>query len=84
MEIRGTPGGWELRVEDDGPGIAETEWEAVRQPFSARSGNRDGASLGLSIVNEVMRAHRGALQFSRNAAQHFVVSLHFPAAQTPP
>lgn len=79
MEICATPGGWELRIEDDGPGIPEAEWEQVRQPFSARSGQRDGASLGLSIVNEVMRAHRGRLQFGWNAARHFVVSLWFPS-----
>jgi two-component system, OmpR family, sensor histidine kinase TctE len=79
MELRRTPQTWELRVVDDGPGIAEAAWDAVRQPFSARSGNRDGASLGLAIAQEVMRAHQGSLQFSWNAAQHFVVSLHFPA-----
>jgi two-component system sensor histidine kinase TctE len=84
MEIRATPQHWELRVEDDGPGISETDWDNVRQPFSARSGKREGASLGLSIVNEVMRAHRGTLAFSWNAAHHFVVSLHFPAAPKPP
>lgn len=84
MEIRATPGAWELRVEDDGPGISETDWEAVRQPFSARSGKREGASLGLSIVNAVMRAHQGSMQFSWSAAQHFVVSLHFPAVPTRP
>lgn len=78
MEIRGTPAGWELRVEDDGPGIAEDAWEQVRKPFSARGGNRKGASLGLSIVDAVMHAHKGSLQFSRTAARRFVVSLHFP------
>ena len=81
MEIRSAEAAWELRVEDDGPGIGESQWEQVRQPFSARSGDRDGASLGLAIVNEVMRAHRGSLQFSRNMEHHFVVSLHFPSAR---
>lgn len=78
MEIRSTHDFWELRVEDDGPGIAETHWEQVRTPFSARGGNRQGASLGLSIVDAVMKAHRGNMQFSWSGNHHFVVSLSFP------
>jgi two-component system sensor histidine kinase TctE len=80
MELRATPQAWELRVEDDGPGIAEDQWTQVRQPFSARSSQRDGASLGLAIVNEVMRAHGGHMQFSWSPERHFVVLLHFPFA----
>jgi two-component system sensor histidine kinase TctE len=80
MEIRGTLFGWELRVEDDGPGFDEIHWNRVRQPFSARVANRQGASLGLSIVDAVMHAHRGTMQFSWTASHHFVVSLHFPRA----
>ncbi|WP_238533949.1 sensor histidine kinase, partial [Herbaspirillum lusitanum] len=36
----------ELRVIDDGPGIPEADWERIRKPFSPRSGERMGASLG--------------------------------------
>ena len=78
MEIRGTSTAWELRVEDDGPGIAEAAWGQVRKPFSARGGDRKGASLGLSIVDAVMHAHRGSMQFSWTESRHFAVSLHFP------
>ena len=78
MEIQGTPSGWELRVEDDGPGIAEVAWDQVRNPFSARGGDHKGASLGLSIVDAVMHAHKGTLQFSYTTSLHFVVSLHLP------
>lgn len=80
MEIRRTSNGVELRVEDDGVGIPETEWEQVRKPFSERLDGRKGASLGLSIVEAVMQAHRGKLQFSWSESHHFVVSLHFPSA----
>lgn len=78
--IRRAGAGWELSVEDDGPGLAEAHWERVRKPFSARDGQRHGASLGLSIVAEVMRAHRGELRFGRGAPQRFSVTLRFPAA----
>lgn len=78
MEIRSTSTGWELRVEDDGAGIPEAQWDHVRKPFSARGGNRKGASLGLSIVEEVMHAHGGDMRFSWSEEHHFVVSLYFP------
>jgi two-component system sensor histidine kinase TctE len=78
MEIRCTESAWELRVEDDGQGIDEAQWEEIRKPFASRQGSRQGASLGLSIVNEVMKAHKGSLQFSWSETRRFVVSLNFP------
>ena len=80
LEIRSVATDWELCVEDDGPGIAEIAWEQVRKPFSARGGDRKGASLGLSIVDAVMHTHKGSLQFSWTASGHFVVTLRFPKA----
>ncbi len=80
MEIRRVAAFWELRVEDDGPGIAESQWDQVRKPFAARDGNREGASLGLAIVNAVMTAHRGNMQFSWSENRHFVTSLNFPVS----
>ncbi len=80
ITIRRSGKDWALQVEDDGPGIPEADWERIRKPFSARSGNRLGASLGLSIVEEVMRAHQGGLGFGRNAERRFVVTLRFRAA----
>ncbi|OIQ68231.1 alkaline phosphatase synthesis sensor protein PhoR [mine drainage metagenome] len=79
ISIRRAGADWELTVEDDGPGLAEAHWERVRKPFSARGGHRHGASLGLSIVEEVMRAHRGDMRFGRSANQRFTVTLRFPA-----
>jgi two-component system, OmpR family, sensor histidine kinase TctE len=69
----------EVKVIDDGPGIPEADWQRVRQPFSTRSSGQ-GASLGLSIVEEVMRAHSGQLRFERIEGRSFTVSLLFPAS----
>jgi two-component system sensor histidine kinase TctE len=66
---------WLLRCIDDGPGIPEADRDRLRKPFSARGGARSGASLGLSIVEEVMRAHGGELAFFRDAQGNFVVQL---------
>jgi two-component system sensor histidine kinase TctE len=47
-----------LRVEDTGPGIAQSERERVFQPFYRTLGtNVDGSGLGLAIVAEIARQH---------------------------
>lgn len=68
---------------DDGPGIAAEDWERLRKPFAPRAENRMGASLGLSIVEEVMRAHAGEMRFAYLPDGSFSVMLDFPAWQEP-
>ena len=47
-----------LQVEDNGPGIPESERELVFQPFYRVLGNEaDGSGLGLPIVLEIARQH---------------------------
>jgi two-component system sensor histidine kinase TctE len=82
IEIARVGADWELLIVDDGPGIPAADQERIRKPFAARSGNRPGASLGLSIVEEVMRAHHGHLRFARTAQGYFAVVLGIPAAPT--
>ncbi|WP_339913271.1 ATP-binding protein [uncultured Brevundimonas sp.] len=52
-----------ITIEDDGPGLAESELEAVFEPFyrGERSRNREtgGAGLGLSVARQAARAHGG-------------------------
>lgn len=79
IEISRQDADWELQFRDDGPGIPEADQERIRKPFSARSGDRLGASLGLSIVEEVMRAHHGHMRFGYAANKDFVVTLSFRA-----
>ncbi|EJN10116.1 sensor histidine kinase [Herbaspirillum sp. YR522] len=72
-------GRYVLRFIDDGPGIAASQWDRLRKPFSPRDGARMGASLGLAIVEEVMRAHGGSLSFAQTPDACFAVCLEFPA-----
>ncbi len=52
-----------LQVEDSGPGIPASERELVLQPFYRALGtNVDGSGLGLPIVNEIIKQHRGEIQ----------------------
>ena len=59
-----------LTVDDDGPGIPESERVRVLQRFvrldEARSRDEGGSGLGLSIVDEVVRAHGGSVSIGRS------------------
>lgn len=52
-----------LRVDDDGPGIAEADREKVVRPFTrpddSRSRDTGGFGLGLAIVRRVAQWHGG-------------------------
>jgi len=57
-----------LEVEDDGPGIPESEAARVRERFYRSPGSPGiGAGLGLSIVEEIARAHEGTLTIGSGA-----------------
>lgn len=55
----------ELSVEDDGPGIPESQLDQVLRPFTrldtARARNTKGLGLGLAIVASVVEAEGGTL-----------------------
>jgi signal transduction histidine kinase len=52
-----------VTVDDDGPGIAEVEFDRVFDPFyrieSSRSRETGGVGLGLAVVRSVIRGHGG-------------------------
>ncbi|QHE93776.1 sensor histidine kinase [Pandoraea fibrosis] len=80
VDVTRADGQWRLRFFDDGPGIPEAEWQRVRTPFSSRSDGRDGASLGLAMVAEVIHAHGGQMTFERVEGEGFAVVLTLPVA----
>lgn len=72
----------ELRVEDDGPGVAEELIESVFEPY-VRSGDADGFGLGLAIVARLVAAMDGTVRVENRSegGARFVVGL--PASQEP-
>jgi signal transduction histidine kinase len=74
-----------LTVDDDGPGIPESERERVLQRFvrldEARSRDEGGSGLGLAIVDEVARAHNGSVSISQSRLRGARVQVTFPASQ---
>jgi len=79
--VREAGGVVELRVSDDGPGIAEADRARIFERFStlddAHTPSRGGAGLGLSIVAAIVAAHGGRIhvEASPGRGAAFVVRL---------
>ena len=74
-----------VTVEDDGPGLAEEELEAVFEPFhrAERSRNREtgGAGLGLTVARQAARAHGGDVVLSNRRDGGLTARLTLPLAR---
>ena len=59
-----------LRIEDEGPGVAEEDIPHIFDRFyrSDSSRNTPGTGLGLSIVDHTVTAHQGTVEVSRAAS----------------
>jgi signal transduction histidine kinase len=72
-----------LTVDDDGPGIPDAERERVLQRFvrldEARSRDDGGSGLGLSIVDEVVRAHGGSMSITQSPLGGARIQVVLPA-----
>ena len=75
-------GGARLRVEDDGPGIPESERERVFDRFHRVLGSGvEGSGLGLGIVREIARAHAATVALAAPpSGAGLLAEVVFPAA----
>ena len=73
-------GALELRVEDDGEGIPESNLAKIGEPFfrSKPSDANQGYGLGLALVCAYAKVNRTAMQFDRSALGGLSVSANFP------
>lgn len=55
-----------LTVGDEGPGIPPGEEERIFEPFHRSTPSSDGAGLGLSLVESIVRQHKGSIAVSRS------------------
>lgn len=76
-----------MTLEDEDPGIAETERKHVFQRFyrGKKAGGTMGNGLGLSFVCAVCAAHRATITMDRSEAlDGLLVSVRIPLAEAPP
>jgi signal transduction histidine kinase len=72
-----------IAIEDDGPGIAEADKEAMFKPFvrgdAARGMNsQSGFGLGLSIARTVIEAHGGTLALRDRSPRGLIAQVTLP------
>ena len=75
-----------VTVEDEGPGVAADEREAIFEPFSSgsagRSRRRGGTGLGLSIARRIVDAHGGSIEVSQVGGHGARFTVSLPASDT--
>ena len=73
-----------IEVEDDGPGVPESEIERIFEPFHrvevSRSRATGGIGLGLSVVRAVARGHGGDVVLSNRPAGGLSARVTLPLA----
>jgi signal transduction histidine kinase len=73
------PGGVELAVADDGPGVPQADRDRIFERFTrlddARSTRDGGAGLGLAIARDIAERHGGTLSVDGSSGARFVLRL---------
>jgi len=73
-----------ITVADNGPGLSLEDQERIFERFyrvdsSRQRNSREGSGLGLSIVDEVMKAHGGTVSVASELGNGATFTLHFKA-----
>jgi signal transduction histidine kinase len=69
-----------IEVADHGSGVPRKDRENIFKRFWRRPGeSNEGAGLGLAIVSETMRAHRGGVSVADNPGGGATFTLSFPS-----
>jgi two-component system sensor histidine kinase PhoQ len=71
------PGLW-LRVEDDGPGIEEPQWQRLLQRGVRGDERVEGHGLGLAIVSELVTAYGGEVSIGRSDLGGAMIYVEIP------
>ncbi len=69
-----------LRVEDDGPGLPPDRREEVLKRGARLDESAPGSGLGLSIVDELVRAYGGTMRLDQSAHGGLLVEIELPRA----
>lgn len=69
---------WEVRVDDDGEGIAPEVRERVFEPFYSTRPAGEGTGLGLAVVGSVLKEHGGYAEVGESPLGGCRMSLFWP------
>ena len=71
-----------IKVEDNGPGIPEKEYENVFKPFykidKGRADTKSSVGLGLSIASDIIRSHGGNIKLEKSNMNGLGVKIFLP------
>ncbi len=88
VRIRDSDSGVEIRVEDRGPGIPESDMERVFEPYvrleSSRARHTGGTGLGLPIARAIARVHGGDITLEPRSGGGLAAVLRLPAPAASP
>jgi len=72
-----------IYIDDDGPGIPESEYENVFKPFykidKGRGETKSSVGLGLSISSDIVRSHGGKIQLEKSNLGGLKVKIFLPS-----
>ena len=71
-----------IKIDDNGPGIPETEYENVFKPFykidKGRTESKSSVGLGLSIASDIIRSHGGNIKLEKSSMNGLGVKIFLP------
>ena len=71
-----------IKIEDNGPGIPEEEYENVFKPFykidKSRADSKSSVGLGLSIASDIIRSHGGNIKLEKSSMNGLGVKIFLP------
>lgn len=70
----------EIRVEDNGAGIAAEDIDQIFEPFYTTKGRDVGTGLGLSISQQIIEEHGGRIEVTSTPRVGTCFCVHLPAA----
>jgi signal transduction histidine kinase len=74
VALESTGDEWRIVIDDDGPGIAEADFERVFAPFvrleESRNPETGGVGLGMAISRSIVRGHGGDIILANRPGAH--------------
>jgi len=71
-----------IKIDDDGPGIPEKEYDNVFKPFykidKSRADSKSSVGLGLSIASDIIRSHGGNIKLEKSSLNGLGVKIFLP------